>query len=97
ALPSSSNMRIHAPSPRTNPSRSPLNGRDALFESSFHFVVTVPMRQNAVIKPKVMQASTPPVIAASISPSLIEVKAEPIASVERVHPVDTTWLRPGIL
>ena len=48
-----------------------LKGRDAREGSSFDFVVTVPIRQKAVISPNVMQASTPPDTTVSIWPSRI--------------------------
>ena len=69
-------------------------GRDARAGSWFHFVVTVPIRQNAVINPNVMQASIPPETTVSIWPSRMAFHAYPIASVELVQPVETTWLIP---
>ena len=44
--------------------------------------------------PGVTQASAPPLIRMSASPDRISDAAYEIASVELVHPVETTWLMP---
>jgi len=48
------------------------------------------MRQKPAIKAGVMQDSTPPVRIRSQRPWRMMSKAYPIASVDDVHPVDTT-------
>ena len=44
--------------------------------------------------PGVTQASAPPLSSISASPARMSAAAYEIASVELVHPVDTTWLIP---
>src|SRR5581483_9001068 len=87
-------MNIHAPSPKMKPSRSALNGLDALFGVSFLCIETVPILQKPSIRPRVIQASIPPVISIGICPIRIVLNAYPSASEDEVHPVETTWLIP---
>ena len=52
------------------------------------------MRENPKIIPGVAHASAPPVSRTSASPCRISAAAYPIASVELVQPVESTWLMP---
>ena len=63
-------MKIHAPSDRTNPSRSRENGRDPRCGSSFEVFVTMRMMQKPVMIASVIGASTPPHTIVSHTPSL---------------------------
>ena len=90
----SSRTNIHAPSPSTNPSRFAENGRDARGGSRSHAVETIRIMANPSMMPRTTVASTPPVRNASAAPNLISRKAYPSASVDDVHPVETTWEGP---
>ena len=75
---SSSRIRIPAPSPTTNPSRSASNGRDALRGSSLR-VESARIAANPPIPIGVMEASDPPQIMTSASPRWISRNESPTA------------------
>src|SRR4029077_9351146 len=91
---SRSSTSIQAPSPSTKPSRPLSKGRDACAGRSLYTVDITRMRENPKIIPGVTQASAPPDSTTSASPDRINAAAYPIASVELVHPHDSTWLTP---